>query len=298
MKKRAIVLLVLLMALTLQIAEAEPMLYRVNGEKGTLYLLPTIHFGNEEMVSALETRVLPTVKNADRLAVEIDDAVTQSMSGSLRLNLAIRYDNKEIASNHLARETYEQAKALLKRAGMDYSMFDGIRAQYWPALCENAICMLGGMRADQGVDRIVMKYARENGVNIEGMETVDEQITLLLSPSDALTDWLLQETVSDPDAAAARYAAMPAMFVAGDGETLYAANKLDLSGVPADIEEEARQYYDMMLRQRDDRFEERAVRYLSEDKTTVLMVGALHIIGENGLIDRLQNAGYQVELLK
>lgn len=298
MKKRAALLLTLFSVCLFCLAEAEPMLYRVNGEKGTLYLLPTIHFGNEEMVQALNTRVLPAVKSADRLAVEVDDSVLQNVSEAVRLNRLIRYDGTEIAADHLSDETHEKAQALLRRAGIYSVATEGIRAQYWPALCEEAVCMLGGMKSEMGVDKAVMQYARENGVTIEGMETADEQFTLLLSPGDELTDWLLSETVSDPDAAAARYASMPALFITGDKEALLSLSDMDFGGVPESIEEEARQYYDAMLRKRDDRFEERARAYLTEPGSTVMMIGALHVIGENGLITRLENAGFQVELMK
>ena len=63
----------------------------------------------------------------------------------------------------------------------------------------------------------------------------------------------------------------------------------------AELAEAYAEYSDTLIDSRNDGFEEQALAYLNSGKMALIAVGAFHIIGENGLAEKLARAGYTVE---
>lgn len=298
MKKKVCAALIVLMLLTTLCAEAEPMLYMVTDtvSGATLYLLPTVHMGDEETEKALEGLILDTLDGADRLAAETDVyQASCDFKALLGQTLNMRYADGTTAADHLTKETYEQARALFKRAGVYSLALEGVCVPVWYAKCEEAVAKTCGFSAEKGIDMLLLSRAHENNMAIDGLETADEQYALLLSMSDALSEYYIAQIAENPDAAAQTMYQSIRAWLDGDADALYALNKPDVTALPQAIREEGKVYWQAMLADRNARFFERAKEYLKSGEDVFMMVGAMHILGDDGLAARLERAGYTVD---
>jgi uncharacterized protein len=132
--------------------------------------------------------------------------------------------------------------------------------------------------------------ARGAGAAIVSLETVDEQVGALASlPADAalkaLVPTLLLMSASDD-----LFATMLALYQAGQvGAAVDIAMALGI-GTEADRAISMRMA-DLLKGSRDRLMAERALPLLAEGNA-VIAVGALHLIGEGGLVQRFRDAGY------
>lgn len=146
----------------------------------------------------------------------------------------------------------------------------------------------------EAIDQYVQKYGTEKGKSVIGLETAEDQIYALFDATP-LKDQAEVLACSMGD-------------IEFGKEVLIQLNKLyseaDLSGLyklafdndkdPCPMSEKA-QY--AINKQRNDRWLEKLPQIMKE-KSTLVAVGALHLVGEDGLLHQLSKQGYKVEIVK
>ena len=300
MKKKICFLFSLLFALLLSLqgaqGESAPLLYRVSNEAGnTVYLLGTIHVGDEEMYPLGET-VEKAYQEAEILAVEIDlIALEKDMEKMLRYTMACMYGAGESAKDVFSPETYALA---LEKLEQPEALMNMMRPAMWMSLAQEQSYARLGMSSEWGVDHYLLKRAHEDGKTIVELETLEEQIETLLSLPDAMADYDLWQMLSYPEAADISMQLLFAAWKQGNAEIFSLLLAQEEAAVPAELREEYAAYAEKMYTLRDDAFEKDVVSFLESGKCVLFAVGAAHIIGDDALASRLEAAGYLVEEIR
>ena len=268
-------------------AESDPLLYRVSDGQGcTVYLLGTIHMGRPDFYP-LGTAAEAAYQAAEVLAVEAD-LLSQSAADTARYSAALMYGPGDECRRHLAPETYQLG---LQRLGRSEGLLNRMRPAAWYSLAETAVFAELGCSQEWGVDSVLLRRAHDEGKPVEELEGGDAQIGILLSIPDEVMDGEICRLLSDPDQARADMENALRAWQAGDADALLAA-ALPSSDTPA-----YRLYTEAVYARRNALFAQRVTEYLAKGRTALVAVGAAHLLGQDGLAQRLADAGYRVERL-
>ena len=272
-------------------AESAPLVYRVtDGQGHTLYLLGTIHAGSDAMYP-LGSAVEEAYQNADVLAVELDlYAYGGNLFSAAKTAFALMYGIQDNIKNHLSPETYALG---VESFGMPEIALQRMKPAMWYSLAENFIIEKAGLDAMKGVDYGLLKQAHKDGKRIDELESLEAQMATLLAISEEVIDYEVQAMLTYPEESAQGLLMLFEAWRRGDEAAL--RSLLEASTEGEELGEAYEEYSDMLIDSRNDGFEEQAIAYLNSGETALIAIGAFHIIGENGLAEKLARAGYTVE---
>ena len=281
---------------------ATPLFYKVTGENGqTLWLLGTIHAGDER-TGHLPQAIYDAFHASDALAVEYNIAtfeIQASADSTLRSQLidAYYYTDGTSISDHISPELYEQASKLMTVQGLHSAAT--LKAFVWSNLIEAFLLEQDySLTIDQGVDRQLIALAQSCGKPVLEIESGLSQVQMYADFSDDLQAALLADVVSASmlernEATRQLYE----FWCQGDEAALTQAVQTDLSGLTEDDRLLYEEYEKALLTDRNALMLSTAIGYLEGDQTVFYAVGLSHVLGEDGLVNVLKNAGYTVEVV-
>ena len=273
-------------------AESAPLVYRVTDAEGhVLYLLGTIHVGNDDMYP-LGGAVEEAYANADILAVELDVyAYGGNLFSTMKTAFGLMYGLQDNIKNHLSPETYALG---VEKLGMPEIALQRMKPAMWYSLAENYIIEKAGLDATKGVDYGLLKQAHKDGKQIDELESLEDQMATLLAIPEDVIDYEVQAMLTYPEESAQGLRALFDAWRVGDEAALRMLLEESTEG-EEELTEAYGEYSDILIDSRNDGFEAQAIAYMNSGKTALIAIGAFHIIGENGLAEKLARAGYTVE---
>lgn len=143
-----------------------------------------------------------------------------------------------------------------------------------------------GSKAAKAVDMHFYDEARKRRMKVRGIETLDEQLSAINDlPVEDQKQMLLDAIDQD--------------YKSGMDEMMKLYRKGDLDGLQDMSEEEdmGDEFEESLVTDRNKVMADRVIPMIKE-KATFIGVGALHLPGEEGLIELLRSAGYSVEPVK
>ena len=272
-------------------AESHPLLYEARDNQGhVIYLLGTIHVGGEDMFP-LSDAVWRAYDEAEALAVEVDVVTYQSnLLAAIRTVAELMYPFSDSAKNHLSPETYALG---VEKLGLNEFVLNRMKPAAWLSLAENYAYVLVGLSPEMGADYTLLERAHGDGKRIDELESMDEQMEMMLDLSEEVLDLEIQTLLTYPEESGEGLRLLYDAWRTGDEAAL-----LSVLGNPAedtDLEGAYDEFNDALLGSRNGGFEDQARAYLEKGETVLIAVGAAHIIGEDGLAARLSRAGYEVK---
>lgn len=259
---------------------AAGLLWEVRSRDGAVgHLFGTIHLALPE-ATAFTPQLRETLAGSSRFGMEVlfDPAALAGVAAAMRAP----------PGGGLARDAepalYARATALLAHYGIDEPTAAGLAT--WAAW--TTLSLPPGQVAVP-LDLELMLRARAAGKELFGIETLAEQTALFagLPVADQLA--LLRETVCHWDELQREMGSLVEAWAAGDLARLYREAQRYESSVQ-------RRLSDELLHARNARMAERLAPRYAEPGTFVA-VGALHLPGPGGLLERLAAAGYTLRAL-
>ncbi len=183
----------------------------------------------------------------------------------------------------LSPELAQKARSLLASYGLPEDRQTGLKP--WAIFS-----LLGRPKAGSGVvlDEVLRQMANQSHKPVYGMETMQELISTLDSVplDDQIT--ILVDTLCQHDRLMSSVRDLLEIYAARDLAALAAINDQ-----PHDDEDVFRRFMQVMLLDRNDHMLEGILERL-QSGDVFIAVGALHLPGERGLLNRLAQAGYSV----
>lgn len=279
-----------------------PLLYKVTDSKGDyLWLFGTIHVGRQDYYP-LPDYVNRAFEQSDSIAVEID--VSKFEKNYLSQIVALKkmtYNDKTKIKDHIPEETYNRAVEILKENGKYSEAVDSYKPVLWSNFIDNCAIQSLGADASLGIDRHFISRAKELRKPVLQIESAGQQYSMLGGFSDGLQLLMLQSSVNSygkPEKAKADLDEMMDLWYEGNEAefTAYLSRESgnDNEVVAALLEE----YNKAMFTDRNKKMTDYAVRKLRRGEKVFICVGTAHIIGDDGMVVRLRNKGYTVELVR
>jgi len=264
-------------------------LWRVQSKTSTVYLLGSIHIFKKEGYP-LNRKIENAFDQSDILAVEANIADTGKMDVQKLMEIAF-YPENETLEKHVSKETYELVKKELGGGGISPELFNKQKPWFLAATLASLELLKLGYDPDSGIDMYFLSKAQGKKRIIE-LEGLDDQLNLLSRLSDQDQELFLLYTVKDLD------------MLGGEVDRLiHAWSSGDIKGVEAimtkSVNEDRRfsSLYEKLIYERNRNMASRIEDLLRGKETYFVIVGAGHLVGDKGMIERLKEKGYLIEQL-
>jgi uncharacterized protein YbaP (TraB family) len=259
-------------------------LWSVQGKSNTVYLLGSVHFLSES--EQLPAVMDEAYRKARELVMEIDmDDLDPAEMQKATLELGVLPPDSSL-EQQLGRETYARVADKAREAGIDPAML----ARFRPWLAAITLVQLHmtriGLDPDSGVERRFAARASRDGKPIRGLETLREQLGMLAALSEEQQREFLLYSVEDTERMTQEIDELLRAWRVGDTQSLA---KLLAEGF--------RQYPDLyrpLTVDRNRRWLGSLEQLLHEPDDYLVIVGTLHLVGKDSVIDLLERAGYRV----
>ena len=275
-----------------ELVNGEGLLWRI--EKPGLpvsWLFGTMHSTDEGAV-AVARRAAASIGSVKVMATELGplDAATKANLSAGLLKLAIDRDHDTFdAAPDLDRAAVE---TLIASLGYPVSFAHHLKLWFVAILASTPTCETKREAAGlQVVDEFLMQEAKIAGVRVVGLETGQEQMDAVASITPDVSAALLTAAARNGALNDDVYATTLKLYVEGRPADVVAVG--DLVGDMSQKERDASDAFTrLLLVQRNATMVARAEPLLHEG--VFIAVGALHLPGKDGLIERLRRAGYTV----
>jgi uncharacterized protein YbaP (TraB family) len=251
-----------------------PMLWRIAGPKGPVYLFGTIHGGIPDLGWDAFPEEAHEAFNASTVVVlEADvDNVDPNEVGSLAL-LEEGKSLKEMLGE-------EHFKTLVDESSQPAMVLDLL--QPWAAYAELSRIMVGEGRA---VDAMIKVEAKVRDKKVLYLESVRQQLEILQA---AVTAEMVRDLLADLDHQKAQLDKMVEAYKKGDIDALSA-----LAFEPSEVEKHPKLYEELFTKRNRD-WTSDVERYI-EIGNIFVAVGAGHLGGDKSVIKMLEEKGHKVE---
>lgn len=266
-------------------------LWKAEHNGNTVYLLGSIHVANEAMYP-LRPEVEAAFNAAQYLGVEVDLTKIDQLEIQKFLLEKGSYTDGTKLKDHVSADTYNKVVAFLKTNGLAGNTFDTYKPWVVTQSVSSMQIMNTEYKADMGIDLYFTQKATTQKKTIIELENMQLQLNMFDQFSDKLQEKLLLDTLdsqkqADKAAAAATLDGLTQMWKQGDENALIAMTK----GVAVEPE-----YYKGLVSDRNANMVKKVKEYLNSDKkeTYFVVVGALHMLGDDGIVTQLQKEGFNV----
>ncbi|MEX0899642.1 MAG: TraB/GumN family protein [Gammaproteobacteria bacterium] len=286
MVRTIITALLLLVATTV---DASGLAWRVTAPDGAhLYLVGTVHAARPDFYP-LPIRITDAFEAADALTMEVNttliDPGAAARFGREHGTLSGGRTLEELLGN----EDWRRASEWGRKLGIPQRRLSMMR----PWLAAVSLVSLEirriGLDSALGMEMHFAARAVERGMPIVELETLVEQLSALSNLSPEAEVAFLKQSLTTADEFAASVNDIVDSWLAGDADAM--------KRVLEDSYEGADEVYDAVMRARNQRWLPAIERMIESEEVHFVAVGALHMVGEDGLVRLLEARGYNVERL-
>ncbi|HSD16298.1 MAG TPA: TraB/GumN family protein [Thermomonas sp.] len=266
-----------------------PLLWKVSDADNDVYLLGSFHLLKPDDYP-MPADIDRAFDDAESLLFEVDPREMTAPETVATMQKYMAYDDGQSLSKVLPKATLDRLGTLVSASGSSVQALE--QNEPWAVSLGLVIgvSQAMGFKADLGLDRHLMERAAKAGKPASGLETVEDQMQAMDAVPHAEQVQGLDEFLLDPQKAIRDLQDMHAWWRAGDIERLDADMR-------AEMATKTPQSYKLLDVDRNDawlpQIEQRLAGSKSDD--TLVVVGTLHLLGSDGLVEKLKAKGYKVE---
>lgn len=274
---------VLLLA-TLPAQADETFLWSVQGKSNTVYLLGSIHM-LPPSVYPLPTAMERAYQDSKVVVFETDIGAINKQDNQKVLLQAGTYPQGQNLSNSLPGRDLERLVDITEELKLPLQVLEGYRPWLAALTLELSAYLKQGFQPDLGVDQHYYHRAVKDGKTVITLETVRAQTSFFTEMDDRMSMDYMSMTLyhlRDPED-------LPEdiLDIWLDGDIG------DMEDYVEDAQDDYPRLYNRFLRDRNRAWLPTILDLLKQKQNALVVVGALHMPGEDGLLTLLKNAGYK-----
>lgn len=289
-------------AAALEQQDSKGFFWKVEKDGSVVYLLGSIHVGSDDLYP-MRPDLNVAYANSDHLVVEVNTVAPMDEEEMADIQKKyMLYDDSTTLADHIDATTYAKLQDILKELGAPETAYDSFKAWLVYSRLVLIKSQLNGYEGGLGIDTYFLQKALATGKSVLELESHDSQFSMLNNFSDELIASLLKETVEtfhQPDNSAETMAdvfrtnsiePMVNVWLAGDEAALTESTE---------AMKETPEYYKAVIKDRNVGMIEKIEGYLDNEnkETYFVVVGAGHMLGEDGIVTKLKEKGYTITRL-
>jgi uncharacterized protein YbaP (TraB family) len=266
-------------------APAKHMLFRVRGPSGaSVYLLGSVHLLSAE-AGKLPSEVDSAYAHAKNVWFETSIDSVQMRAQEL-LTKARFADGKTLRSS-LTPEKATKADSILKLYGLGLDQVGMFKPWFVGMVLSQLVVQKANFQAQYGVDMQLNARAKQDSKPVRGLESVDFQLNLFDSMAPADQEKMLL-SAKGPEESAKQLLKIKDAWITGNVAQLDSimSSDDDAPGMRA-----------VVLTNRNANWVPQIEQMLKGTDDVLVVVGAAHLVGKQGVVELLKAKGYTVEQL-
>jgi uncharacterized protein YbaP (TraB family) len=290
MMKRSVALAGLLAALLLfepaaQAQATRNFLWKVSGAGSDLYLVGSIHLLTKDyypLNPALDT----AFKDATVLVEEADLAEMEAPTAQFTLLTRGMLPANQSLETVLPPATYAMVAKRITALGLPIEALKRFKPWMLAMTLVEMEWQKAGFDASLGLDRHFYDRARTDGKPVQGLETIEYQLSLFDGMTLEQQGKMLKESLEDLDDERANVVKLTDAWKGGDAAAVERIMLDDMKGDPI--------MYQRLLVDRNRAWLPKLDTLLANRNRAFVVVGAAHLVGPDGLLAMFRAKGYKV----
>lgn len=260
-------------------------MWMAEGTSNRVFLLGSIHLLREQD-HPLPRIIDDVYEEAETLYMELDMDDLDPLLMQATINRLGMLEEGTSLREVMGEDLYAEAAARAAELEIPFEMLDRIEPWYAAITVEQLVLTRIGFNAAYGVEMQLLRKAASDGKEILGFETVEQQLGYLDGLSLEAQRELLMQTLTESAAIREIMDDLILAWRSGDIDYLEQALLDDVSGYP--------ELYDAIVADRNRLWVDTIDELLDDGQDYLVIVGALHLVGEDGVPRLLEQRGVRI----
>ncbi|WP_444997216.1 TraB/GumN family protein [Aliikangiella sp. IMCC44359] len=267
---------------------AETSVWKATKDEATVYLGGTIHFLRQQDYP-LPKEFEQAYQASQAVTFETDISQLRSPKMMQMMLKLLSYQDERTISSVVTQETYQKLEQHAKKRGVSLDFYRKAKpGMLMSVFLAYELQIMGATQ--EGIDAHFSKRAEKDKKSALFLETPEEQLNFLaqmgLNNEDAFYLNMLQDFTNTNE----QFSQMIKLWRSGNAKGLdELANDLMKKDYP--------KMYQSLLVDRNNNWMPIIENYFKTKEVEFVLVGAAHLVGEQGIVKQLQKKGYQLEKL-
>lgn len=265
-----------------------------NGLKSPSYIFGTHHLAPLSVIDEVPG-CREAFNNAEQIIGEVDMTIDQ-MELAMKMQPYMLAPSDSTLSKVIAPEDFarinEEFKKWAPMPGMELSMLDMMKPMVITSMVSVQMVKekLPGFNPTEQLDTYFQGQGKAKGKQVKGLETPEFQAGVLYG-SESIADQAkaLVELLDNPDENVSKSQELNDAYLAQDIDALFKLTEKE--------NEDSSTFLEILINKRNKDWIEKLPAIMNE-APAFIAVGALHLPGENGVVEGLRKAGYTVTPIK
>ena len=264
--------------------------YQIDYEDTTVYLFGSIHLGLEEMYP-LHGAVEQAYTESDIVGVEVDIHNFDFIEFQNFIVEHGLYQDGSTLADYLEEDLYHEIISIFGEQGLPEEAIAVLKPWALSMDLQGILYSDMGLDADLGIENYFLAKAAEDDKEVVSLETMIDQLQLFAMPSEETQIEMLRELVFEQEEGKSELENLVSHWMTGD--LVYLET---LREVEDNWSEDYLEYHTALTDVRDLAMAEKIDGFLQSNSTNTyfIIVGALHLVGENSIVDLLEQKGYEI----
>jgi uncharacterized protein len=269
-------------------AHAGSPVWAIHGDHNTVYLAGSVHLLKAED-SKLPAGFDRAYKGSKAIVMELAiDKVDPMATASWMMENGMLKDGTTLRAT-IGDERYNRVSKEAERLGVPMEAADMLQPWVLALQLIEMQYMQLGFDPQKGVEQQLAHDAQADGKSISGLETMDEQLGVLQGLSKSDQAKFLDMAVSDMHDVGSETQSVVTAWRSGDAAKLAALLSDEYKSFP--------NLYRVLVTERNKRWVPQIEQLLHGNQDVFVVVGALHLVGDGGLLELMRHDGYKPEQL-
>lgn len=283
--------LALLLAMSLSLfngATADTSVWVITSGSNTVYLGGTVHLLRPTDYP-LPEEYEQAYQASSEIYFETDISAMRDFSVQAQMLQQLSYNDERTLKTVLNTEAYTALSAYAGKLGLPLMMLE----KFKPGMVISTLQLLEFQKlgfTPQGVDNYFNTRAIEDAKTLGQLESIEQQIGFLAAMGEGNESEFILLSLRDLEETEAVMEEMIGAWREGNNDKL-------AEMFIADMQAEAPELYDSLLLQRNLNWIPQIESMLRDADTEFVLVGAAHLVGDQGLLELLSQKGFQVRQL-
>jgi uncharacterized protein YbaP (TraB family) len=263
--------------------------YEVTDGPAKLYLFGTVHAGKPEYYPFNDT-VTNALKSSRYLALEAD--VSNQSDATKQMAAHATYTGGDSLGQHISPALTQKLQPVLEQYGIPMELASSLKPWTIATMLDLFVTQDAGLSPEFGADMMLATAAKQMNKPIVEVESMQIQIQLFESMTSAEQEAFLANTVDEISSGkgASTLQNIVGAWARGDAQAL---NKAFVDSV-AELPPEAKFLDKKLIKNRNASMAQRIDGYLHSGSVYFVAVGAGHVVGSDGIVERFKAKGYKV----
>lgn len=269
--------------------QAESAVWAVSSPKATVYFAGSFH-----MLRAsdhpLPAEFFIAYQDSRKIIFEVPPGEMEKPENAEKFLRASVYSDGTTLREHITSEAYAKVENFCRERNYPLEQYQFFK----PTLFMMTLTVLEltklGADPKKGIDYFFKEKALQDGKETGSLETVDQQISFLTSMDAGWGDRQILESIDE-------LKQVDVLF----GETVNAWRKGDEAKIDQRYIQRLKDFpklYQILMVDRNNKWMKAIEGYLNGSENTMVVVGAAHLVGADGVVNLLRKRGYKVVKLK